>query len=127
MSISVRSVPGTSGFERGDPQWWRRFGFEWYHDWSSFLFWRVNWSDFTFVHLACEAEWCMSNAEITAALLGFHVRFTYYWPSETRDDMKRTARLVEAGILETTPIESLLSADAVDPHAPDTGKPSTRA
>lgn len=101
MGVKVRAVPGTAGFARTDPPWWRRVGVSVFHDWGSFLFWRCNWSDFTLIEVSGEIEWCMSNAELSAALFGFHVRLTYYWPSEMRDEMKAQARLIEAGFLGT--------------------------
>ena len=107
MSLGVRLIPGTSGFKRATPPWWKRFGVSCYHDWDSFLFWRVNWSDFTFIELSAEIEWHMENAEIGFALLGVHVRATYYWPGPGMEGLKRTARLVEAGMLDTVPLESL--------------------
>lgn len=97
---SIASVPGTRGFQRGTPAWWRRFGFEWYHDWSSFLFWRVNWSDFTLINISGEIEWHMGSSEVCLALLGLHVRFTYYWPNENREALTTTARLFEAGFID---------------------------
>lgn len=87
----------------------------------------VNWANFTLIQITGEVEWVMNTVEVELGLLNFNVFLTYYWPSETRDDLKRTARLVEAGLLETVPLELSLSADAIDPHVTDPGKPSTRA
>lgn len=104
--MDIRPVAGSDGLERGDPQWWRRFGVSWWQDWTGVLMpHRHNWSDFTVVHLSGEAEWCMGNAELCVALFGCHLRFTYYWPNENREELKRTARLVRAGLVETTPID----------------------
>ena len=71
----------------------------------------MNWSDFTFVELSAEIEWNMENADICFALLGVHVRCTYYWPGPGSEGMKRTARLVESGMLDTVPLESLVAPE----------------
>jgi hypothetical protein len=95
MRDDVKAVPGTA-FNRQDPPWWKRFGLESWHDWSFFLFWRVNWSDFTLIKIEAEAEWRMSNAYLSMALLGFHLRLTYYWPSKERDALVRTVEEIKA-------------------------------
>lgn len=106
MSGDIKPVSGTSGLERGDPPWWRRFGVSWWQDWSGVLMpGRHNWSDFTLINVAGEAAWNMGTAEFAVALMGFHLRLTWYWPNENREDLKRMARLAQAGLLETKPFD----------------------
>lgn len=103
MTTTIRPVPGTADYPRTTPPWWRRFGLGWSHDWDSFLFWRVNWSNFTLIEVAGEIEYVTSTAEIELAVVGLHLRLTYYWPSAERDELNRLARLAEAGMLDTAP------------------------
>lgn len=104
--MQIEPIAGTRGCERGDPAWWRRFGVYWSQDWSGVLFpRRHNWSDFTLIRLQGELTWNMGTSELNIALLGFHVQFTYYWPSDNREDLKRTVRLFQSGLLETEPLE----------------------
>jgi hypothetical protein len=101
--INARPIPGTADFQRGDPPWYRRFDVTIWQDWTDILFpARVNWSDFTLIQINGEAAWLMGTIELEFALLGFHIRFTYFWPNENREALKRDARLIEAGMLETT-------------------------
>lgn len=104
-SVEMRAIPGTEHFPREQPPWWKRFGVAAWHDYDSFLFWRMNWSNFTLIEVSGEIEWCVSNAEFELALLGLHVRLTYYWPSEERDALNRAARLVQSGIVESYPMD----------------------
>ena len=47
--------------------------FNFHHDWDSFIFWRrMNWRDFTFIHLSFETgpnRWY----DIQIAFLGLHI------------------------------------------------------
>ena len=106
MSIEIVPVPGAGGYQRGDPPWYRRFGVSVWQTWSDwFRPGGVNWSTFTLIAVTGEIEWHMGTAEVVLGLLNVTVRFTYYWPNENREDLKRTVRLVEAGLLETEPID----------------------
>jgi hypothetical protein len=98
VSVKIRSVTGTQGLKPGDPPWWRRFGASWWQDWTGILRPRQhNWSDFALIEVSGEAEWCMGTAELNFALCGFHLRFTYYWPNETREGLKAAVREILAG------------------------------
>ena len=56
-----------------------RFGFSFYHDWDSFIFWhRVNWRNFTFIYLYLETNNYSKWLEFNFALLGLHFSFDIY-------------------------------------------------
>ena len=106
MSVDVRRVPGSDSTTQ--PPWYRRFGAECWNDWSSLQGPRhVNWSDFTLVHAGGEIEWHMSNAEFYVALLGVHLRLTYYWHSDKRDELIELVDAIERGETETKLLSEL--------------------
>ena len=92
--ISNRSVPGTS-FDEDESKFpfWKRCQIWFTEDWSALIggiftgYTDQNWTEFTLIQARAEVEWILSNAEINIALLGFHVRFTYFWPSKRRTEM----------------------------------------
>ena len=96
------SVDGSDSMST--PAWWRRFGIEWWSDLDSLLWWRVNWSNFTLVNVSGELEWLTGASEVEVALAGLHLRLTWYWPNEFRGDLDELVRNIEAGVVETTPI-----------------------
>uniref|UniRef100_A0A6M3J721 Uncharacterized protein n=1 Tax=viral metagenome TaxID=1070528 RepID=A0A6M3J721_9ZZZZ len=94
--MEIRSVPGT-GAESAAKPWWRRFGAEVWQDWSGVLFfWRHNWSDFTLIQIMAECETMMGNATAELALIGFHLRLSWYWPNANRDGLLAQVEALKA-------------------------------
>ena len=108
MGVEARSVPGSESADL--PSWYRRFDLSWYQDWTGVLQpHRHNWSDFTLIQISAEAEWHMGTAEFILALLGVHVRLTWYWPNENRVQLVDMCEAFKRGELETVPLDEVIS------------------
>lgn len=66
-----------------------RFGLSAWHDYDSFLP-RVNWRDFTFVHVGGEVNGMMGYVEAEVGVLGLHIQVSYIFNAHTefREDLK---------------------------------------
>lgn len=66
-----------------------RSSFSFWSDWSAVLNpRRHNWIDFTFISFQIEHSPYKGSSEVTIAILGLHVCFTYVWNEHALDDVR---------------------------------------